>query len=227
MEKVVVFGNGQMASLCYMYLSHDSPYEVAAFTVDRKYIKEDTLLGFPVVPFEEIESMYPPDEYRMSVFISYRKLNKLRAEKYAQAKAKGYQLISYISSKATTWPGLVVGDNSFICENSSIGPFVQIENNVFIGSGSVIGHNTVIKDHCFIGPHATILGSCTIEPYCLIGASSTIRDGGITIGKECLIGAGALIFKDTKERGVYIGRSAELVSKSSTELDTLPTWSMT
>ena len=59
MEKVVVFGNGRTASHTYFYLTHDSPYEVAAFTVDREYIEEETLFGLPVVPFEDIESIYP------------------------------------------------------------------------------------------------------------------------------------------------------------------------
>jgi len=40
----------------------------------------------------------------MFLSISFVGINKLRAEKYDQAKAKGYQLINYVSSKATTWP---------------------------------------------------------------------------------------------------------------------------
>jgi sugar O-acyltransferase (sialic acid O-acetyltransferase NeuD family) len=224
MDKIIVFGNSQGGALNYMYLTHDTPYEITAFTVDRKYIKEDTLFGLPVVPFEEIESIYPPDEYKMSINISYRKLNRLRAEKYAQAKAKGYHLISYVSSKAMTLHGLDIGDNCFIAEGTSIGPFVKIGNNVIISAGSIIGHHSVIKDHCFISPHAVVLGFTTIEPYCVIGANSTIRDGGITIARECIIGAGVLITRDTIERGVYINKSAELLPKRSNELSTWLTW---
>jgi len=222
--KVIVFGNGEVASANYQYLSQDSQFEVTAFTVDREYIKEATLCGLSVVPFEDIESIYPPDEYKMSILISYRKLNRLRAEKYRQAKEKGYQLINYISSKASTFPGLNIGDNSFIWENVSIGPFTTIGNNVFIGSGSVISHHSIIKDHCWVSPHAVILGSTTIEPYCLIGANSTIRDGGIVIARECIIGAGALISQNTQEKGVYTGNPAKLAPKTSDQLITWLTW---
>jgi len=224
MNKVVVFGNGQVATTHYMHLRHDSPYEVAAFTVDREYIKEDTLLGLPVVPFEHVESIYPPSEYKVSVQISYRNVNRVKAEKYAQAKAKGYELITYISSKVTSFPEVVVGDNCFIFENVTLGPFVRIGNDVYIGPGSIIGHHSTIKDHCFVGPHAVILGSTTVEPYCVIGANSTIRDGGITIARECIIAAGVSIGKDTEERGVYIGNPAQLVPKPSNELGPLLTW---
>ncbi|HKZ36321.1 MAG TPA: acetyltransferase [Chryseolinea sp.] len=226
MQRVIVFGNGQPAETNYFFLTHSLLYEVAAFTVDRAYIKENKLFGLPVVPFEDIESIYSPNEYKMSLLMSYRNLNKLRAEKYYQAKEKGYELISYVSPHAVTWPGLVIGDNCFIGDYSVISPFVEIGNNIQICSGSNVGHHCVIKDHCFISPGAVILGSATIEPYCLIGANSTIRDGGITIARECIIGAGVLINANTKERGVYINKRPELLSKPSDKLSTLLTWAM-
>jgi sugar O-acyltransferase (sialic acid O-acetyltransferase NeuD family) len=224
MAKVIVFGNGQEAEVNYFYLTHDSPHEVVAFTVDQEYIKGDTLFGLPVLPFANIESSYSPNEYKMSILISYRNLNMLRAEKYGQAKAKGYELINYVSTKAIIWPGSLVGDNCFVFERCSVAAFARIGNNVHVGLGSVIGHHCEIKDHCFIAPHAVILGSTTIEPYCLIGANSTIRDGGVTIARECIIGAGVSITKDTKERGVYFNKPAELAPQPSNKLRPWLTW---
>ena len=224
MQKVILFGNGQPAEVNYFYLTHDSRYEVTAFTVDEAYIKQSTLLGLPVVPFESVESTYSPAEYKMSLMISYRNMNMFKAKKYAQAKTKGYELINYVSSRASVWPGLVLGDNCFVNDNSCILPFTRIGNDVWIGPGSIIGHHTVIGDHCFIGPNAAILGSTTVGPYCIIGANSTIRDGGITIARECIIGAGVYVAKDTKERGVYINRPAEPLPKPSNELSTWLTW---
>lgn len=224
MEKIVLFGNASVACHYYVCLSHDSPYEVAAFTVDRAYIKEDTLLGLPVVPFEDIESIFPPDEYKMLAALGFSKVNRFRAEKYSQAKAKGYELISYVSSRATTWPGLVVGDNCFIGDNAAIGPFVKIGNNVMILPGAVIGHHSVIKDHCFLSAGTVVLGGVTVEPYCVLGANSTIKDL-ITVAGECIIGAGVTITKNTEERGVYVNRPPELIPKPSNELASWLTWS--
>lgn len=218
MARVVIFGNGQVASVGYFYLTHDSSHEVVAFTVDRDYIQEDRLLGLPVVPFEGVETFYSPDEYKMLVIVSYRKINKLRAEKYYQAKEKGYELISYISSKAITWPGLATGDNCFIMENNVIQPFVEIGNDVIMWSGNHIGHHVVIKDHCFLASHVVVSGSVTIEPYCFLGVNATIRDN-ITIARESVIGAGAVILRNTKEKGAYIGAAAKLYSSDSSQID--------
>lgn len=219
-EKVVLFGTGEIAQVAYFYLTHDSPYTVAAFTVDREFIVENHFAGLPVVPFNDVEEMYPPDTFKMFVPISYRKVNKLRAEKYYQAKARGYQLISYISSKATTYPGLEVGDNCFILENNVIQPFVRIGNDVILWSGNHVGHHTVIKEHCFIASHVVISGGVTIEPYCFLGVNATIRDN-ITIAKECVIGAGSLILGNTREKSIYKGNPAQILPKSSDELDSI------
>ena len=221
-EKIVIFGTTEMALLYHFYLTHDSPYEVVAFTVDRDFIKEETLCELPVVPFEDIESIYPPSTYKMFVAIFFGKVNRTRAEKYYQAKAKGYELISYVSSKASTWPGLVVGDNCYIADGSVIGPFVEIGNNVII-TGSFIGHHSIVKDHCFIAANAVLLGNATIEPSCFLGANSTVRHG-ISIWRECIIGAGATINKSTRERAVYIDKPAELLPKDSHELGAWLTW---
>jgi sugar O-acyltransferase (sialic acid O-acetyltransferase NeuD family) len=226
MKKIVLFGNSLYAESIYFSLTYDSPFKVAGFTVDRKYINEDTLFGMPVVPFEDVESIFSPTEHDMLLALSYQRLNRLREEKYYQAKAKGYHLITYISSKTTTWPGLIIGDNCIVGENTTIGPCVEIGNNVTIGPNVVIGHHAVIKDHCFISPGVVILGGVTVGPYCLLGANSTIKEGGV-IAAECLIGSGVTITNDTRGKGVYLGSSPELLSKSSDEVREWLTWPVT
>ncbi|MGZ3593756.1 MAG: acetyltransferase [Flavisolibacter sp.] len=207
MAKTVIFGNTKMAELNHFYLTHDSPHEVAAFTVDSAFIKEEAIFGLPVVPFEEVESLYPPSDYKMRIAIFYAKINKLRAEKYYQAKAKGYELINYISSKATTWPGLIIGDNCFIGEKCVCAPSAVIGSNVNMLTNCTIGPHTIIKDHCYLAPHSSISGWTTIEEYCFIGANATIMDN-LTVAQECVIGAGALILENTRAKGVYGGNPA-------------------
>jgi sugar O-acyltransferase (sialic acid O-acetyltransferase NeuD family) len=217
MERVVLFGTGSVASDAYVYLTHDSPYEVVAFSVDRVEIEEDTLFDLPVVPFEDIESLYPPDRYKMHIAVGYFRLNKLRAERYHQAKAMGYQLISYVSSKATAWPGSVIGENCFIDAYSIVSPSAKIGNNVLVGTRCTVPHCTTIKDHCYLSGGVGLSGFVTVEPYGYIGTGAIIRNN-VTIARECVIGAGAVILEDTEERGVYMGKPADLLPISSDKL---------
>jgi len=217
MSKVIVFGDSHWASLAHFYLKHDSPHEVVAFTVDGSRLKTPCLFGLPVVPFEEVQALYPPEEFRMFLPISFKRMNHLRSERYEQAKGFGYRLISYVSSKATTWPGFSCGDNCFIFEDNTIQPFVEIGNDVVMWSGNHIGHHSVIKDHVTITSHVVISGACTIEPYCFIGVNATIRDETI-VARETLVGAGVLILEDTAEFDVYKAKAAEPAGFRSDEL---------
>lgn len=202
MKKVIIFGTGDFAKVVYFYLTKDSPDKVVAFTANEWAIKEKELFSLPVVPFENIESSYSPDEYSMFIAVPYTNLNKTRAEIFDQAKAKGYKLFSYVNSKAITWGDLDIGENCFILEGNVIQPFVKIGNNVILWSGNHVGHHSTIGDHCFIASHVVISGKVTIGPYCFLGVNSTVRDG-INIAKDCIIGAGAVILEDTHEGQVY------------------------
>jgi len=215
--KVVIFGTGDMAQVVHYYLTHDSNYEIVAFTVDEDHLKEKQLFNLPVVPFEEVERYYPPEEFAMFIAIGYKHVNKLRAQKYYSAKKKRYRLISYVSPKSIVWGNVEVGDNCFVFENQTIQPFVKIGNNVIIWSGNHIGHHSVIGDHCFITSHVVISGNVKIEPYCFLGVNATIRDG-ITIARECVIGAGAVILEDTQEKAVYAVKSTEPLFVDSAKL---------
>jgi sugar O-acyltransferase (sialic acid O-acetyltransferase NeuD family) len=208
MAKVVVFGASQWAALAHFYLTHDSPHEVVAFTLDRDYLGEREYRGLPVVAFDEVDKHYPPSDFEMFIPLSFKKMNRLRAQKYAEARSRGYRLISYVSSKATTWPDFSCGQNCFIFEDNTIQPFVTIGNNVVMWSGNHIGHHTVIKDHVMITSHVVISGCCTIEENCFFGVNSSVRDETI-VARDTLVGMGATIQKDTKEFEVYRAPATE------------------
>ena len=219
-EKIIIFGIGEIADLAHFYLGHDSPHKVVAFSVDKEFLpKEKKHLGLPVIDFAEIEKHFSPKKFSMFLPISFRNVNKIREKKYFEAKQKGYRLISYVSSKATVWADLKTGDNCFIFEDNTIQPFVKIGNNVIMWSGNHVGHHTTIKDHCFITSHVVISGHVVVEPNCFLGVNSTIRDN-IKIAKESVIGAGAIITKDTVEKGVYYAAGANILKTegSSAEL---------
>lgn len=218
MKKLIIFGTGAFGEIANFYFTHDSDYEVAAFTVSQESFNEKKFGDLPVVPFEKIESIYPPDEYSMFIAIGYNKMNKIRAKFFTESKNKGYNLVSYVNSKATTWKDLTIGENCFILENNVIQPFVKIGNNVILWSGNHIGHHSIISDHCFISSHVVISGFVKVGLYSFLGVNSTIRDG-IEIAPECLIGANTVILKNTKNCEVYASKGTEVFPTSSNQIN--------
>lgn len=218
MAKLVIFGAGDIARLAHYYFTRDSDHEVVAFTVDDQYRQSDAFLELPVVSFEEIFEKYPPGDCKMFVALSYAKMNKLREQKYHAAKAKGYELVTYVSSRCSFLTDYPVGDNCFILEDNTIQPFVRIGNNVTLWSGNHIGHDAVIEDHCFLASHIVVSGYVRIGNNCFIGVNATLRNS-IIIAPETLIGAGAVIMKDTVAKGVYLPPRAELFNKTSDQIE--------
>jgi sugar O-acyltransferase (sialic acid O-acetyltransferase NeuD family) len=220
LKKIIIFGSDDFAQVAHFYFTHDSSHEVVAFTVHERFIKKKELLGLPVVAFETIETNYPPSEFSMFIAIAYSKVNKVRAEVFAEAKSKGYQLVSYVNSKVTKWEEIKMGENCFILEDVTIQPFVEFGDNVIVWSGNHIGHHSKIGNHCFITSHVVISGNVKIGDYCFLGVNSTIRDG-INIANHCVIGAGAVILKDTKEKEVYTAKGTQLMPIQSDQLKNL------
>lgn len=215
-KKIVIFGLEKLAELAHIYMSEDRecPFEVVAFTVDREYVKEPTYRGLPVVPFEEVTSQYPPDQFDMYVGVGYTQLNKLRAQKYTEAKEKGYKLISYVCSKNTFWGDLEIGDNVFIFENQVIQPGTKIGNNVVLWSGNHFGHDVVLRDHCWVTSHCVLSGHSEVGEYSFLGVNTCVRDH-VKIGPNNLIGSGAILLRDTKDGEVYITEQTKKYPMSS------------
>ena len=217
MKDLIIFGAGDAAEVAYYYFKNDTPYTVKAFSVDAEYLAEETFCGLPAGPWEEIEKQYPSTEYDVFIALGYSRLNELRKKKYAEAKALGYTLASYVSSRATVLNDGNIGENCFILEDNTIQPFVAIGNNVTLWSGNHVGHHSVIRDHVFIASHVVISGRVDIGESCFIGVNATLRDH-IKVGDKCVIGAGALLLADAEAEGVYIGSATQRSRAPSSRL---------
>ncbi|MGQ4876437.1 MAG: acetyltransferase [Promethearchaeia archaeon] len=203
-EEIVLIGDSALAEIAYEYFTYDSPFKVVAFSVEKDFITKEKLFNLPIIPLEELENNYPPQKYKVFIAISYLKRNAVRIRLYNELKKRGYSFVSYISSKAFVWRNVEIGENCFIFEDNTIQPFVKIGNNVILWSGNHIGHHSIIKDHCFISSHVVISGYCEIGENCFFGVNSTIGNN-IKIADNTVIGAGALILRDTEKNSLYKG----------------------
>ncbi len=198
MKKLVIYGCGSIAEVADFYFGTDSDYEVCAFTNASEFIDGKVFRDRPVVAFEDVEKYYPTADYDMFIAVGYAKTNQVRQQRFAEARAKGYNCATYISSRAMYY-GTPVGENCFILENNVIQPFVKIGNNVTLWSGNHIGHHSEIKDHCFISSHVVVSGLCRIHENCFLGVNSTLRDN-VELGKFTVVSSGAIVMKNCEQR---------------------------
>lgn len=214
MKKLILFGTGEIGEMAHYYFTNDSPYEVVAFSADDEYVKKDSFLGLPLIPFSQLAKRYPASECHAHTALSFNKMNQTRSEKYYKLKKKGYTLANYVSSKAATWPDLTIGDNCFILENQTIQPMVKIGNNVMLWSGNHIGHRSVIGDHTYVSSHVCICGFVKIGTHCFLGVNSSIRDFA-NVGDKVFIAMDASVQKDVEAGSVVLGARSKIFHKDS------------
>lgn len=219
MKPAVVFGTGDVAQIAAYYFERDQIAEVVAFTVDQAYMPaEGTFEGRPVVPFERLVTSHPPDRFALFIALSYSRMNRVREEKFLAATSLGYELLTYVSPDCTYRSEFQPGRNCFIFEDNTVQPFVRIGDNVIFWSGNHIGHHSVIHDHVFVSSHVVISGHCTIDPHCFLGVNSTVAHG-VRVADGTLLGAGAVLTKDSERDGVYVPARSVKLDRSSAQIE--------
>ncbi len=207
-KKLIIFGAGHLGHLAYEYFAYDSEYEIVCFTTESKYIgDENTFCGLPIVPFENIEQLYSPEEYYMYIALGWYKLNRNRIKFYNAAKEKGYRLASYISSRAFMWHNVEIGDNCMIMEGCILHPFSKIGNNVTLWSSCCIQHYSCVKDNCSLVSRCVVAGDSEIGENSFLGVNSSVGDN-VIVAPDNFIAMGTVVRKSTMENSVYEGNPA-------------------
>jgi acetyltransferase-like isoleucine patch superfamily enzyme len=138
-------------------------------------------------------------------------------------------LSSKIGEDTVIWQYVVILPNAVIGNNCNINAHCFIENDVVIGNnvtvkcGVYIWNGIIVEDNVQIGPNVTFtndlyprakksfkLLKTRIEYGASIGANATII-GGVTIGKNSLIGAGSVVTKNVPNNTLWVGNPARQV----------------
>lgn len=136
---------------------------------------------------------------------------------------------AHIGNNTDVWQFSVVLKDAKIGDNCNINCHVFIENNVIIGnnvtikSGVYLWDGIEIEDNVFVGPNVTFTNDKTprskqypskflrtfIRRNASIGAAAVIL-GGVTIGENSMVGAGALVTGDVPDMALVVGSPARI-----------------
>lgn len=194
-RKLVIVGDRVFAEIAHEYFEHDSEYTVVAFAVERAFLRAERFRGLPMLPFEELQDILDPSEHSVHVAVTYLDFNRVRARLAAQARAKGFALASYVSSRSFLWHNAEIGEHCFLFEDNTIQPFVRIGSNVVMWSGNHIGHHSRIGDNCFVSSHVVVSGGVEVGENTFLGVNCTLVND-IRVGGDCWIGPAVTLTRD-------------------------------
>ena len=205
--KVVLYGIGPTALTFFHEAINNGDWEIAAFCCAGKDIETAEYCNHPLVPFEDVERLYPPETYSMMALFGHKRMRD-REDAFCAAKAKGYRLANYISARANVEDGVVMGEGNVVCAFSHIGFEYHMGDGNIVRQNVYIGHQGSMGSHNIISPGVTIGGKCTLHDLSFIGLNATVLTYA-EIGTECLIGAGSVVNKSAEPYSVTFGSPAK------------------
>jgi acetyltransferase-like isoleucine patch superfamily enzyme len=128
-----------------------------------------------------------------------------------------------------------IGIDCNICDHCFIENDVKIGNRVTIKNGISVWDGITIEDDVFLGPHCVLTNDLyprskvhhpeyiktLIKKGATIGANATVVCG-TTLGKYCMVGAGAVVTKNVPDFALVIGNPARFkywMSKTGEKLN--------
>jgi acetyltransferase-like isoleucine patch superfamily enzyme len=117
---------------------------------------------------------------------------------------------SFVGPFTEIQKGVVIGSNCRIQSHSFICELVTIGNDCFIGHGVMFINDTFAEGKPASGT-ISLWKKTTVGNHVSIGSNATILP--VTICDGAVIGAGAVVTKDIKVKGVYAGNPAKLLRK--------------
>ncbi len=129
---------------------------------------------------------------------------------------------SHVQNGAKIGENCVLGQNVNVGNNVVIGSYCKIQNNVSIYEG------VTLQDYVFCGPSMVFTNilnprckypqvgadhyiKTTVKEGASIGANATIVCGN-TLGKNCMVGSGAVVTKDVPDFALVVGTPAKIVA---------------
>jgi acetyltransferase-like isoleucine patch superfamily enzyme len=124
------------------------------------------------------------------------------------------------------WNFAYVGPDSIIGDNTKVGSLAHIDYNVVIGKNckieglAYIAPMSRIGDNVFVGPSAVLTNDpyplsdkmigVTLESGSIICAGAVVK-AGVRVGKNSVVGMGAIVTRDVPDETVVIGVPAKAV----------------
>lgn len=165
--------------------------------------KAPDLLGVPVTRAPEMRwNTLSAFEFHVSIGT-----NSIRRRLFDWLTGKGGIPRTLIHPSASVSKYARLGAGCLVAAQAVINPGAQIGDNVIVNTSASVDHDCLIEDHVHIAPGVRLAGEVKIGCGTLIGIGACAKPG-LTIGRNCVVGAGAVVLRDLPDNSVVGGNPA-------------------
>ena len=120
------------------------------------------------------------------------------------------KLVTLIHPDAVVAEDVVIGAGTVVMAGAVINPGARIGKGCIINTCSSVDHDCEVGDYVHIAVGSHLCGTVTVGHGTWIGAGAIVSNN-VSICPNCMIGAGAVVIKEIKESGIYVGVPAKRV----------------
>lgn len=153
------------------------------------------------------------DKAQFIVTVGSIKDPSLRKRLHDKVRDVGGKLATLIASTAYVSKRATVGEGSVVMHFAMVNADAKIGTGCIINTHSNIEHDAIVGDYCHISTGAMVNGGCVVGNDVFLGSQSVMANG-TSICDGCVVGAGSLVRKSFRVKGIYSGNPAILKIKA-------------
>ena len=212
MQKAIIIGAGTYGQVYAEYLK--ATYNIIGYIDDNEKLIGNTfngieVLGNRVFLFQNIDK-------NVAVFVPIGS-NNVRIELLQKLNDSEFYTPSFIHPHTYIHDSVKIGKAVYILPETNIMPCTILQDYVMVSMGVNIAHHNLIEGGCFFSQGSNVGASIHIQTKAYMGISSTIMTGVKSVGKNTLIGAGAVVTKDIPDNAIVVGIPAKILRYKESE----------
>lgn len=207
--KSIIIGAGTYGEVYLAYLQ-EAGIEIVGFVDDNPDLQGNYVKGVPVLgTIADLQHL--KNECDATAVYCPIGNNKLRVRFLEYAKSLGYKTPCFVHSSVIMHSSVTIGDGVYILLGAKIMPYTKIDDYVMISMNALVAHHNHLKRGTFISTGVNFGASITANENSYIGIGATIMTGIHNLGKDCVVGAGAVVIRDVPDNAVVAGVPAKII----------------
>lgn len=208
MKDVVIIGAGgfarEVAWLIEEINKKNEQWNILGFIDDNTENIGKSLNGYKIIGNTDYLNEMNKNIYAV-IAIGNGKIRKKVVEKLKKRK---FGIL--IHPNVSISDSISIGEGSIICSGNILTVNINIGKHVIINLDCTIGHDAVIENFSTFLPGTNLSGETIVEECSTLGTGSTVIQG-VKIGKNVMVGAGAVVIRDIIDDSTAVGNPARII----------------
>lgn len=207
---ILIGGGGHCKSV--IEVAESAGYEIKGILDMPDEVGKEVLPGHKVIGTDDEIPQYV-EECDFVITVGFIKNPAIRIKLYNKVKAAGGRLATIIASTAYVSKYAELGEGTVIMHHAFVNAGAKIGDNCIINTFVNIEHDAEVGNQCHISTGTMVNGECKIGENCFIGSQSACANC-IEIASDIIVGAGSVVRKSIRMKGIYAGNPAILKIKA-------------